>query len=324
MRTEMKDDLFALYKSMLRIRKIEEKIASRYADGKIRCPVHLSIGQEAIAVGVCNQLKIDDVVFSNHRAHAHYLAKGGNLISFISEIYGLSGGCSRGVGGSMHIIDLEAGFHGAVPIVGATVPLAVGAAWAAKLRRSNQVVVAFFGDGAVEEGVVHESINFSVLHNLPILFVCENNFYACYTHLRDRQQPGRKICDLAKAHGCETHELDGNDVFTINKTAEAVVKDLRNGGKPVFIECFTYRWLEHCGPNFDDHLKYRANGELDEWKLNCPIIRAENFLTDNGLPLIQCSEAERQIDEEIERAFSAALKSPPPEPRDLFGYLYAR
>ena len=169
----------SLYRAMLRIRRVEEAIAERYAAQEMRCPVHLSIGQEAVAAGVCAALMQQDGVFSNHRAHAHYLAKGGDLTAMLAEIYGKAEGCCKGIGGSMHMIDLSAGFMGAVPIVGATVPLAVGAAWAARLRGEDRVIAVFFGDGTFEEGAVYESINFAVLHSLPVLFVCENNLYAC-------------------------------------------------------------------------------------------------------------------------------------------------
>ena len=165
---------------MLRIRRVEESIARRYAEQEMRCPTHLCIGQEAIAVGVCNALLRTDKVFSNHRAHGHYLAKGGDLNAMIAELYGRAAGCCGGRGGSMHLIDLDAGFMGATPIVGGTVPIAVGSAWASCLKNSSDVTVVFFGDGCFEEGVMHESLNFAALHNLPIVFICENNSYSVY------------------------------------------------------------------------------------------------------------------------------------------------
>lgn len=311
-----------LYRGMLRIRRIEEAIAERYAGQEMRCPVHLSIGQEAVAVGVCSALRQDDGVFSGHRAHAHYLAKGGDLTSMLAELYGLENGCSRGVGGSMHMIDLNAGFLGAVPIVGATVPLAVGAAWAARLKNENRVIVIFFGDGTFEEGVVHESINFAVLHNLPILFMCENNLYACYTRLSDRQ-PDRTIHGIAAAHGCQTITADGNDVQGIFDATTKAVEQLRLGGRPVFLECKTYRWREHCGHNYDDQLGYRPAGELDNWEAMCPIKHLTDQIsaTPEGSKFI--NTAEQEIIEEIDTAFKQALASPLPSQADLQGYLYA-
>ncbi|MDD5328408.1 MAG: thiamine pyrophosphate-dependent dehydrogenase E1 component subunit alpha [Sulfuricella sp.] len=314
--------MFTLYRSMLRIRRVEEAIAERYGAQEMRCPVHLSIGQEAVAVGVCAALEPRDGVFGGHRAHAHYLAKGGDLTAMLAEIYGLENGCCRGVGGSMHIIDLAAGFLGAVPIVGATVPLAVGAAWAARLRNEDKVIAVFFGDGTFEEGVVHESINFAVLHKLPVLFVCENNLYACYTRLSDRQ-PDRPIHGIAAAHGCRAVTAEGNDVEAVYAATRAAVASLRAGGAPVFLECPTYRWREHCGPNLDDHLGYRPGGELAEWESACPVSRLASVLSSSpeGAGLVAAAEAE--IAAEIASAFTAALAGPEPQPADLSGYLYA-
>lgn len=313
---------FELYRNMLRIRRVEEAIAQRYTAQNMRCPVHLSIGQEGAAVGVCLALQTTDGVFSNHRAHAHYLAKGGDLVAMLAEIYGLQNGCCHGVGGSMHMIDLAAGFLGAVPIVGATVPLAVGAAWAAKLRGENTVVAVFFGDGTFEEGVVHESINFALLHQLPILFVCENNLYACYTRLNERQ-PDRPIHEVAAAYGCESVQVAGNDVQAVFAAAQQAVSHLRSGGRPVFLECSTYRWREHCGSEFDDHLGYRPEGELAEWMAHCPVHHLAEILrqTDDGAQFV--AMAEQAITAEIEAAFAQALASPLPDRADLAGYLYA-
>lgn len=313
---------FELYRSMLRIRRVEEAIAARYSAQEMRCPVHLSIGQEGVAAGVCAALERRDGVFSNHRAHAHYLAKGGSLKAMLAELYGLQEGCCHGVGGSMHMIDLEAGFLGAVPIVGATVPLAVGAAWAARLRGEDKVIAIFFGDGTFEEGVVHESINFALLHSLPVLFVCENNLYACYTRLSDRQ-PDRPIHGVAAAYGCDAHAVDGSDVQAVFDASSHAVNQLRAGGRPVFLECSTYRWREHCGPDFDDVLGYRPEGELAGNMAQCPLQRqAEVVLSmPGGAQFIE--QAEKEVGAEIESAFSIALASPLPDRNDLPGYLYA-
>jgi TPP-dependent pyruvate/acetoin dehydrogenase alpha subunit len=315
-------ELRDLYRSMLRVRRIEEAIVERYGAQEMRCPVHLSIGQEAIATGVCEALRRDDTVFSGHRAHAHYLAKGGSLPGMIAEIYGRATGCSAGVGGSMHIIDLEAGFHGAVPIVGATVPLAVGAAWAARLRGEDRVVVVFLGDGTFEEGVVHESLNFAVLHRLPVLFVCENNLYACYSRLSERQ-PDRPIHAVAAAHGCQAYAIDGNDVRAVYQTAQSAVASLRAGGTPVFMECATYRWLEHCGHLQDDGLGYRPTGELARWEATCPLRRLEAELACDTSFAAYAARAKAEIASEIDAAFTAALSAPLPQPADLPGYLLA-
>jgi len=311
----------SLYRDMLRIRRVEEAIAERYAAQEMRCPVHLSIGQEAVAAGVCAALTRQDGIFSSHRAHAHYLAKGGSLTAMLAEIYGMADGCCRGVGGSMHLIDLEAGFLGAVPIVGATVPLAVGAAWAARLRGEDRVIAVFFGDGTFEEGVVYESINFAVLHQLPVLFVCENNLYACYTRLSARQA-NRSIHGVAAACGCKAMTADGNDALAVFDAASLAVAELRMGGSPVFLECSTYRWREHCGPNIDDALGYRPEAEVATWTAACPVNRLGAML--NSMP--ECSDfmanAEREIAKEINDAFIAALAGGIPGQEELQGYLY--
>lgn len=312
----------SLYRVMLRIRRVEEAIAERYAAQEMRCPVHLSIGQEAVAAGVCAALTRQDGVFSNHRAHAHYLAKGGSLTAMLAEIYGKAEGCSKGIGGSMHMIDLAAGFLGAVPIVGATVPLAVGAAWAARLRGEDKVITVFFGDGTFEEGAVYESINFAVLHRLPVLFVCENNLYACYTRLPTRQ-PERSIHAVAAACGCKAMTADGNNALAVFDAASSAVADLRIGNYPVFLECSTYRWREHCGPNSDDDLGYRPKAEVAEWIAACPVNRLATLL--NAIPEHQnfMANAEREITEEINTAFTQALAGSIPQQADLPGYLYA-
>ena len=201
-----------LYKSMLRIRMVEESIAHKYSEQKMRCPTHLSIGQEAIAVGVCSNLNKEDLVLSTHRAHAHYLAKGGDLRAMLAEIYGKVTGCSKGMGGSMHLIDKSAGFMGSTAIVGNTIPVAVGLAFSMNYRKRDSISCVFFGDGATEEGSFYESLNFAILHQLPVLFICENNLYSVYSSLDVRQPNDRKIFELAKSFGLETHHGDGNSV----------------------------------------------------------------------------------------------------------------
>jgi len=272
------EKLKKLYRSMLRIRLVEEAIAKEYKQQEMRCPTHLCIGQEAIAAGVCENLKIVDKVFSGHRAHGHYLAKGGDLDAFIAELYGCATGCSRGYGGSMHLTDLSVGFVGSTPIVGGTVPLAVGSAWRAKILGETDISVVFFGDGCFEEGILHEAMNFSKLHDLPVLFVCENNFYSVYTQLVERQPNVRTISNIAEAHGINTYNGDGNNVLVVNELAEKAISEMKKNKGPAFLELFTYRWLEHCGPYDDDNLRYRPQGELSIWKEKCPIIKLKSHL----------------------------------------------
>lgn len=313
----------SLLRSMLRIRRIEEALADRYAEQEMRCPMHLCIGQEAIAVGVCAALSAEDTVFSNHRAHGHYLAKGGNLNAMVAELYGRATGCCGGRGGSMHLIDLEAGFLGSTPIVGGTVPLAVGSAWAASLTQSGRVTAVFFGDGCFEEGVVHESMNFAALHRLPVIFVCENNNFSVYTH-RDARQPGRPIYRLAEAHGMAAYSGDGNnveEVLAISRNAAALA---RQGRGPQFLELHTYRWREHCGPNFDDHLNYRTVEEIEAGMNGCPIASYTRKLErENALSPLDIERFETGIREEIAAAFEFALSSKEPGINDAQEKVYA-
>lgn len=313
----------ALFRSMLRVRRVEEALAARYVEQEMRCPMHLCIGQEAIAVGVCAALSDDDVVFSNHRAHGHYLAKGGNLNTMVAELYGRSSGCCGGRGGSMHLIDLNVGFMGATPIVGGTIPLAVGAAWAAALKGEKRVSVVFFGDGCFEEGVVHESLNFASLHRLPIIFVCENNQFSVYTRLSERQ-PDRPIYRLAEAHGMAAYTGDGNDVEEVLAIAETAVDNARQGQGPQFIELKTYRWREHCGPNFDDDLGYRLATEIAEGLKDCPIARFATLI-EQGSPTFpaEFAQFEAEIRDEIADAFKFALSGAKPSTRDAGERIYA-
>jgi len=268
-----------LFESMLRIRLVEESIANKYSEQKMRCPTHLSIGQEAIAVGVCANLTLQDQVLSTHRAHAHYLAKGGCLKSMMAEIYGKASGCSKGMGGSMHLIDTSVGFMGSTAIVGNTIPVAVGLALEKKLTRKKSIACVFFGDGATEEGAFYESVNFAIIHSLPILFICENNLYSVYSGLEVRQPVDRKIYKMVRAMGISAQHGNGNDVEEVaRKVKHAKTMILKSGG-PQFLEFDTYRWREHCGPNFDNSIGYREESEFLKWKKKDPL---KNFYSENS------------------------------------------
>ena len=309
---------------MLRIRMVENAIADRYTEQEMRSPMHLCIGQEAIAVGVSSLLNKADVVFSNHRAHGHYLAKGGSLNAMIAELYGRKDGCCGGRGGSMHLIDLNVGFLGSTPIVGGTVPLSVGAAWAKKIKNDKGVVVVYFGDGCFEEGVVHESLNFSALHKLPIIFICENNNFSVYTRLENRQ-PARPIYKLAMSHGMGAFSGNGNDVIEVRNLFSSALEQVNNGNGPQFLEFRTYRWREHCGPNFDDSLGYRSENEIKEGKASCPIqsfvtsLTAKKLVTQDEIQDIQ-----KSINLEISGAFEFAALSEKPNFLDAKEGIYAR
>jgi TPP-dependent pyruvate/acetoin dehydrogenase alpha subunit len=312
-----------LLEGMMRIRLVEEAIADKYQEQEIRCPTHLCIGQEAIAVGICDVLEATDKVFSNHRAHGHYLAKGGDLNAMIAELYGRTTGCCGGRGGSMHLIDLDAGFMGATPIVGGTVPLAVGSAWASVLQNLNQVTVVFFGDGCFEEGVMHESLNFSALHKLPIVFVCENNNFSVYTPLNFRQ-PNRPIHGIAKAHGLNTLVGDGNDVDLVRTLALNAVSNARSGQGPQFLELSTFRWREHCGPNFDHELNYRSSEDITTGLAQCPIERYKKILNSDDVDINEIvSEIELKLNIQIESAFNFSDNSRTPSPATAMEKLYA-
>jgi len=294
---------------MLRLTLIEEAIAARYAEQQMRCPVHLSIGQEAVSVGVCAALNRDDFAMSGHRSHGHYIAKGGDLTRMLAEIYGKSTGCAGGKGGSMHLVDLDCGFLGAVPIVGSTVGIATGVAFAEQRKKSGRVIVAFFGEAVVEAGILHESVNFAILHKLPIVYLCENNLFSVYSPLNVRQPDHLNITELMKAHGMRGYQGDGNNVMEVYKETKNAVAHARKGEGPSFLEFFTYRKREHCGPNFDNHLDYRAGNEYDQWMKKCPLERtaAELKLSPDDYMKLRAP-----IDAEIETAFATARAAPFP------------
>ena len=258
-----------LYKKISLIRKVEEKIAKEYAKQLIRCPVHLSIGQEGVAVGIVNALKKDDIVMSNHRSHAHYLAKNCNLTAFINELYGTDLGCSKGFGGSMHLVDLKNNFYGSTPIVGSTIPISAGISFADKLQNNKNFTVVFLGEGATETGNFHEVLNFASLNKLKIIFVCENNLYSVYTHISKRQSNySKKIQLMCSAHQIDYYHVKGHRADEIYK----ITRKIRNTKykNPILIEADTYRFVEHCGPNNDDNLNYRSKNEINKLK-KCPI-----------------------------------------------------
>jgi len=312
-----------LYFEMLRIRMVEQKISELYSEQEMRCPVHLSIGQEAVAVGVCDHLEQSDIVMSAHRAHAHYLAKGGNLKSMLAELYGKANGCAMGKGGSMHLVDLQSGFFAAVPIVGSTIPIAVGVAWAFKLKKSRNIVTVFLGDGATEEGVFFESLDFASLKNVPILFVCENNFYSVYSQLNVRQSPNRKIVGLAESHGIKSYSGNGNNINQVSEIAKEAIDYIKLKDAPAFIELETFRWLEHCGPNDDDFLGYREKDELKTWLKRDPLNTFENLLVNNNqLSKDKILEIREIISTEIDDAFKFAKESPFPDLSILNQHIY--
>lgn len=318
------DTLRRLHRDLLRIRLIEERIAAVYSDQQMRCPVHLSIGQEAVAVGVCAHLTRTDYAMSGHRSHGHYLAKGGSLPAMFAEMYGKATGCTSGKGGSMHLLDLDAGFLGAVPIVGSTIPIAVGAAWGSRIRGERRVVVAFFGEGATEEGVFHEAVNFASLKQLPVVFVCENNFYSVYSPMSVRQPAHREVYEAAKGHGVEALQGDGNDLLAVHEMAGRAIAKARDGDGPTFLEFKTYRWREHCGPFYDNDIGYRTPEEFESWKTKDPVPAFERTMREAGL----LSDAEltalrAELSAEIDTAVQFAKDSPFPDASEMATFTYA-
>jgi pyruvate dehydrogenase E1 component alpha subunit len=312
------ETLSSLYTTMKRIRRAEETIVRLYPEEEIRCPTHLSIGQEAVAAGVCQALRVADTVVSTHRCHAHYLAKGGDLRAMFAELYGRATGCCGGKGGSMHLTAPEVGMLGASAIVAGSVPLAVGAALAARLLGSGEVSVAFFGDAAAEQGVTHESLGVAALRRLPVLFVCENNLYATNSPLRVRQV-SPDIAPRAAAYRMPGVIVDGNDAVAVYRVARAAVARARRGGGPTFIEAKTYRWREHVGPNFDIELGYRTQAELDRWMARDPVARLARRLERSGLlSAARRAEIDAGVEAELEDAVAFARSSPFPEPDALF------
>jgi TPP-dependent pyruvate/acetoin dehydrogenase alpha subunit len=305
-----------LYRALYRIRRVEEQIAEIYPSDKIMSPVHLSIGQEAISVGVCEVLNPNDVVFGSYRCHALYLAKGGNLKAMIAELYGKAAGCAKGKAGSMHLIDAPAWVMGASAVVATTIPLAVGYAMAVKARRQPRIVASFFGDGAVEEGVFHESLNFAALKQLPVLFVCENNSYAIHSRERDRRA-GPEICDLARAHGIPAMKLEGMDLMQIVQDVGEAVRQIRAGGGPRFCEILCYRWKEHVGPNEDFHVGYRSRQEARPWMENDQV-----RLVGSRLSPEQRRRIEDEVESEIAEAFAFAEAAPFPHASELYTDLF--
>lgn len=302
-----------IFKALYRIRRVEEEIAGIYPTDKIKSPVHLSIGQEWIAVAVCEALKADDVVFGSYRSHAYYLAKGGDLKKMLAELYGKATGCAKGKGGSMHLVDAARGVMGASAVVGTTIPNAVGYAYAMKLRRQKNLVVSFFGDGASEEGVFHESLNFAALKKLPVIFVCENNFYAIHTHISRRQQSA-DLCQKARAHGIAVERIEDGDTSRFHRRVAAVAESIRAGANaPYFFECLTYRWKEHVGPREDFDLGYRTREEADPWVERDAVRLVEETLDPDLVKRIKA-----EVEEELRAAIAFAEESPFPEPAELY------
>ena len=290
-----------LFYQSLRIRLTEERIIDLYPSDKIQSPVHLSIGQEAVATGVCRSLESSDLMFCSYRSHAFYLAKGGSLNEMFAELYGKATGCGGGKAGSMHLAAPEVGLMGSSAVVASTIPHAVGAAMAAKRLNNRQVIVAAFGDGATEEGVYHESLNFAALHSLPVIFLCENNGLAVHSKQSARQ--AYTIASHVKAYGIPvTHCGEGYDFIKVDQTFSALVEQVRQTQSPQFVEVTTYRYKEHVGPGDDHHEGYRTQEQLEDWQAKDPLIQNSEL----------AAEFKADIEREIDEAVRFAEESPWP------------
>ncbi len=317
-----RETLVALYHDMLRIQKVELHIESLYHLDEMKTPVHLCIGQEAVAVGVCANLNQDDYISSSHRSHGHYLAKGGDLKAMIAEFYCRETGCSKGRGGSMHLVDVSVGHIGSSSIVGGGIPIGVGLAFAIQMRKQNRVSVVFFSDGAADEGVLYESVNFAILKRLPVLFIYENNQFSVCSHVSARRV-GEVIFHATPPDQMYTRMVDGNSVLKVYEAAKTAVNRARNGQGPSFIECKTYRIRGHAGAGSDAKLGYRTAEEIAAWEAKCPVSTfRDQLLSERVISEQELAEMERKIDAEIEEAFRFAQESPLPKKEDLLLYLF--
>ncbi|MBI5483421.1 MAG: thiamine pyrophosphate-dependent dehydrogenase E1 component subunit alpha [Deltaproteobacteria bacterium] len=309
---------------MLRIRRFEERVVALYPEQQMKTPVHLCLGQEAIPAGVCIHLGREDQIFSTHRSHGHCIAKGMSLKSIAMELYGRETGCCRGRGGSMHLADPEQGIPGSTAIVGGSIPLAVGAALSAKMQDNGRASVAFFGDGASEEGSFHESLNFAALHHLPVLFVCENNQYATSSRLAARQ-PDTGIAAKGAGYGIPSRELDGNDVLAVYRAAGEALGRARAGKGPTLLECRTWRWMGHVGPTCDVENGCRPRDMHEEWLSRCPLEQLRIRLPESGALSPDFLEStELAVCLEIDSAFNTARHSPDPDPSQILRYVDGR
>tara|TARA_Y100000389_G_scaffold197899_1_gene233380 strand:- start:3302 stop:4228 length:927 start_codon:yes stop_codon:yes gene_type:complete len=295
-----------LFYHSMRIRLVEEKIIELYPSDLIQSPVHLSIGQEAVAVGVCANLNLDDWVFINYRGHAFYLAKGGPLPEFFAELMGKKNGQSKGKAGSMHLASPKQGIMGASAVVGSTISHAVGAALISKIKNENRIFVSNFGDGALEQGVFNESLNFASLYKVPVLFLCEDNNLAVHSFKSERQSFSLET--LVSSYGIPFYEIEeGYDFLKVQQKSKIAIDEVRNSNRPVFLKINTTRYKEHVGPGEDFSAGYRNKSDVDKWKALDPIINDKNLF----------AEFKEKIDNEIDVAIKFGTESPLPDRKDL-------
>lgn len=319
------ETLLGYVKDILTIRLAEESVADLSRSGEARCPCHLGIGQEAVAVGVSSALRSSDRVYGGHRSHSHYLALGGSIDAMMAEILGKATGASKGMGGSMHLFQPDVGFHGSVPIVGATIPIAAGAGLACKMDGRGDVAVGYFGDGACEEGVFHETLNMAAIMKLPVIFVVENNLYSSHLDIGLRQ-PTDSVARFAHAASIATEVVDGNDVLAVSEAAHRLVARCRDGNGPGFMEAVTFRWRGHVGPNEDIDVGVRRSPEeLAAWKRRDPLKRLVGALQgERDVSAAQIEDIANKVRAAISNAVNAARLAPYPENSALLDLVYAQ
>ncbi|HZM88564.1 MAG TPA: thiamine pyrophosphate-dependent dehydrogenase E1 component subunit alpha [Blastocatellia bacterium] len=320
-----KDKLLKMYRTMQTIRHFEERLRDMFKEGKVPGFVHVSIGEEASATGVCAALTDTDYITSTHRGHGHLLAKGGKLKPMMAELFGRKTGYCKGKGGSMHIADFSIGILGANGIVGAGLPIATGAGLAAKMKKSGQVAVCFFGDGASNEGTFHESLNIASSWKLPVVYVCENNLYGEFTAGKDVTSV-KDIADRARGHDMPGIIVNGNDVVEVYETTSEAVARARRGEGPTLIECKTYRWEGHVVGEeaFLGKKAYRPQDEIAEWKKRCPLVSFENRYTANGMfTKAELDAIKVDVKREIDEAVQFAIDSPLPDPEEAMEDMFS-
>lgn len=311
-----------LYQCMLKIRLTEQKIAEIYPSDKIQSPIHLCVGQEAVSAGVAQALEREDHIYGSYRGHGIYLARGGGLKELFAELYGKETGYAKGKGGSMHAAAPEVGLMGCTAIVASQIPVATGDALASQMQGCPRVVVAFFGDGAVDEGVFFESINFAVLKKLPILYVCENNHYAIHSKVADRHKQ-TELFRIGEGLGLKGYRFDGNDVGTVYSVTKQARQSLCEGGEPLLLEFMTCRWYEHVGPRLDHEESYRDRKKLAEGLASDPLEKTKEYLIKEcGITKEVLARWEDAIQEEIEEAVAFAEESPFPSSESLYQDVY--
>lgn len=308
---------------MLVIRETEEFLAQKVEARAIHCPCHLAVGQEAPAVAFAEYLTHNDRVFGTHRSHAHYLAMTDDIEGLLAEVLGKVTGCSKGMGGSMHLINERNGFGGSVPIVGATIPIAAGAALAMKMQQTNHIALAYFGDGATEEGGFHETLNLAASMQLPVCFVCENNLFASHLHILERQ-PREHLTRFAEANTIQHSRLDGNDITELYRQFQGISQYLREERKPYFVEVLTYRWKGHVGYREDNDVGLKRSSDLQAWKLKDPIKKLVDPMIQQGLLTEQhFSEMKSRIHKRLLKAWEQALQAPYPHADHLLEWVYS-